>query len=729
MHLIPGSPALSQFRRRRLLDTLQQIAPQVTALHAHFLHAALWREEPTEAQLQALRELLDDGLPHEPEAQAGALFLVTPRPGTISPWSTKATDIARNCGIDGLERLERAVAYHVEGVGSPDAALRRALAAPLHDRMTQVVWGAVEDAQALFERPRPAPMARVAVLEDGERALREANDALGLALADDEIAYLARSYRELGRDPSDVELMMFAQANSEHCRHKIFRGRWTLDGQAQERSLFDMIRNTHAATPQHTLSAYTDNAAVMEGGACQRFFPDPDTGVYGRRVEDAHILMKVETHNHPTAISPFPGAATGSGGEIRDEGATGLGAKPKAGVVGYSVSHLRLPGAAHPWEGPDVGRPSRMASPRQIMLEAPIGAASFNNEFGRPNLGGYFRCFEQHVQRVERTEVRGYHKPIMIAGGLGNVRPEHVLKGQVDGGAAIVVLGGPAMLIGLGGGAASSVASGESEEALDFASVQRSNPEMQRRCQEVIDRCWALGEDNPICSIHDVGAGGLSNAVPEIIHDAGLGGDFELRDVPNDDPGMAPLAIWCNEAQERYVLAMRPESLRRFEAIARRERCPYAVIGQATAEQHLRLGDRHFDNTPIDIPMELLFGNPPKMHRDVVSLPPCGDDFAPESLDLEEATRRVLSHPTVGSKSFLVTIGDRTVSGLVGRDQMVGPWQVPVADVAVTLNDYEGAKVGEIPDGEYFMCCLPMRLKGSEGAATRTILIDGITEG
>ncbi|HEY1532560.1 MAG TPA: phosphoribosylformylglycinamidine synthase, partial [Polyangiaceae bacterium] len=527
------------------------------------------------------------------------------------------------------------------------------------------------------------------VLGRGRGAIEDANRTLGLALAADEIEYLEQAYRALARNPTDVELMMFAQANSEHCRHKIFNADFVIDGEKQQASLFKMIRRSTEQSPEGVLSAYHDNAAVIAGHTATRFFPNPDTGVYHANREAVHILLKVETHNHPTAISPHPGAATGSGGEIRDEGATGRGSKPKAGLTGFSVSNLRLPGALKPWET-EYGKPGRVASALDIMLEGPIGGAAFNNEFGRPNLAGYFRTFELEAPGPAGREVRGYHKPIMLAGGFGHIREEHVKKGQIQPGAAIVVLGGPAMLIGLGGGAASSVSSGASHEDLDFASVQRDNAEMERRCQEVIDRCWQLGDKNPIVSIHDVGAGGLSNALPELVNDSGRGARFELRKIPNDEPSMSPLELWCNESQERYVLALDPSALGHFEALCARERCPYAVLGHATDDGVLTVDDTHFDNQPIALPLQVLLGKPPKMTKNVNH-----GSFSQEiedlsGIELSEAARRVLQLPTVADKTFLITIGDRSVTGLVARDQMVGPWQVPVADVAVTATSYDG---------------------------------------
>ena len=685
-----GSSALSDFRIAKLLDQLRSLNPDICALEAEFVHFAEMDRTLTEAESHRLRNLLEYGsAPAAPEP-AGQLLLVTPRAGTISPWSTKATDIVHNCGLGTVRRVERGVAYYVRAENGPLSDIDLlALAGPLHDRMTDDVWLSFDDAEALFQQQRAAPLESVDLIGGGRAALEAADAALGLALAPDEIDYLVDSYTALGRNPTDVELMMFAQANSEHCRHKIFRADWVIDGESQPHSLFDMIRHTHDSRPEGVLSAYSDNAAVVEGSQARRFFAEPADRVYRPHDEPAHLVMKVETHNHPTAIAPFPGAATGAGGEIRDEGATGRGAKPKAGLVGFSVSNLHLPEAPRPWER-DFGRPARIASALDIMIEAPIGAAAYNNEFGRPNLAGYFRTFEAETEGPAGREVRGYHKPIMIAGGVGNVRPMHVDKHELPPRAQVIVVGGPAMLIGLGGGAASSMASGESEEDLDFASVQRSNPEIERRVQEVIDACWAMGENNPIVSIHDVGAGGLSNAVPEILEDSARGGRLELRAVPNDDPGMSPMQVWSNEAQERYVLAVEPDDLERFQTVCERERCPFAVIGEATEERELILGDGQFDNYPVHIPMDLLFGKPPKMLRDVRRHPFAKPELALEGIDPREAAYRVLTLPAVAGKQFLITIGDRSVSGLVARDQMVGPWQVPVADVAVTLADYQG---------------------------------------
>jgi phosphoribosylformylglycinamidine synthase len=692
MLVLRGAPALSDFRLRKLEERLVAATGQAFALYAEFRHFVELEQTLDMVEVAILERLLRYGpklASHEP---TGELMLVVPRSGTISPWSSKATDIARNCGLAKIRRIERGTAYWFtpsSGEGPLSAEQRRAVIAILHDRMTQQVLCDEEDAACLFLQAEPRACLTVDLLAGGREALVKANADLGLALSDDEIDYLVDSFTGLRRNPTDVELMMFAQANSEHCRHKIFNASWVIDGQPQRHSLFGMIRHTTEQAPDKVLSAYRDNAAVIQGWEGRRLLPSPEDGVYGEHAEDIHILMKVETHNHPTAIAPDPGAATGSGGEIRDEGATGRGSKPKAGLCGFSVSNLRLPGLERPWER-DHGRPGRIVSALDIMLEGPIGAAAFNNEYGRPNLCGYFRTYEQEVPGPGGPELRGYHKPIMIAGGLGNIRPEHVTKRPFPAGSPLVVLGGPAMLIGLGGGAASSMASGASAEDLDFASVQRANPEMQRRCQEVIDRCCARGKDSPILFIHDVGAGGLSNALPELVHDAGRGGRFELRAVPNDDPGMSPMEIWCNESQERYVLAIAAERLEEFKAICERERCPYALVGETTAEEHLLLGDAHFGNTPIDMPMPLLFGKPPRMLREVRHHPFHKPALDLAGIDLKEAALRVLRLPAVADKTFLITIGDRSITGMVARDQMVGPWQVPVADVAVTTSDCFG---------------------------------------
>ncbi|WFP51511.1 phosphoribosylformylglycinamidine synthase [Methylomonas sp. EFPC3] len=699
MLILPGTSALSRFRIEKLLGDLQAIEAGIVGFDARFQHFIQLDDQLNPADQAMLARLLDygDAADHAPTADvdqepAGTLWVV-PRLGTISPWSSKASEIAERCGLTAVKRIERGIEYRFFADAPLADAVKQRLAVVLHDRMTQQVVSDT-DGLDLFVSHAPKPLQTVAIIERGRAALEKANTELGLALSADEIDYLTDSFSQLGRNPTDVELMMFAQANSEHCRHKIFNASWTIDGEEQAKSLFAMIRNTHNLNPQGVLSAYKDNASVLAGPAAQVFIRDADSHRYGYVEEAAHILMKVETHNHPTAISPHPGAATGSGGEIRDEGATGRGSAPKAGLTGFSVSHLKIPGFSQPWEA-DNGKPERIASALDIMLEGPIGGAAFNNEFGRPNLAGYFRSFEQPAENGEANQFRGYHKPIMIAGGLGNIRPMLVEKQPIPAGALIVILGGPAMLIGLGGGAASSQTSGASAAELDFASVQRENPEMQRRCQEVINHCNSLGDNTPIVSIHDIGAGGLSNAVPEIIHDCDRGGRFELRKVQNADKGMSPMQIWCNEAQERYVVAIKPESLALFQSFCEREHCLYAVIGHATDEEHLTLSDEWFgQSSPIDLPMSVLFGKPPKMHRDVQRLHKTLPDLALDQVELAEAIKRVLAFPAVADKSFLIHIGDRSVTGLVARDQMVGPWQVPVADVAVTASGFQ-AYTGE----------------------------------
>ncbi|GIK85075.1 MAG: phosphoribosylformylglycinamidine synthase [Betaproteobacteria bacterium] len=693
-----GRSALSAFRVAKLLDSLAAVRPshRVVAIGARFVHLVQVSRALAARERDTLERLLAYGPRDRGGDVEGARLLVVPRPGTISPWSSKATDIAHNCGLAAVERIERGTLYAIRSAG--DAPLddddRRALLPLLHDRMVEAVLDDERDVSRLFRSLPPRPLASVPLLAQGREALLRANAAMGLALADDEVDYLDASFRALGRDPTDVELMMFAQANSEHCRHKIFNAEWVIDGEAQPRSLFGMIRDTHAAHPQGTIVAYADNAAVMEGAPARRFHPGPD-GRYAAHPQQTHTLMKVETHNHPTAIAPFPGAATGAGGEIRDEGATGLGARPKAGLVGFTVSHLAIPQLPQPWET-QAGKPDRIASALSIMLEGPIGAAAFNNEFGRPNLCGYFRTFEQQVG----GEWRGYHKPIMIAGGVGNIRADHARKKPLREGTLLVQLGGPAMPIGLGGGAASSMATGTNAADLDFDSVQRGNAEIQRRAQEAIDRCWQLGDDNPILSIHDVGAGGLSNALPELVHDGGVGGTFDLRAIPAEASGMSPRELWCNEAQERYVLAISPADLARFRAICERERAPFAVVGTANAEGRLVVVDPHFANRPVDVPLDVILGKPPRMTRDVRRARREPVPLALAGVDLAEAAYRVLQFPAVADKTFLVTIGDRTVGGLCARDPMVGPWQVPVADVAVTLMDFEGVAGEAMAIGE-----------------------------
>ncbi len=683
---LPGSRALSDFRLDKLLQQARKAVPQLKGIRTQYWHFVQVARPLVDAERDVLEKLLTYGPKSAHEDLHEAVLLVVPRLGTISPWSSKATDIAHSCGLDAVERIERGSAFRLEFApgSSREQALRRALLPLLHDRMTETVLASLEEADALFHHTQPQPLKQVDLLGRGTAALEEANRAMGLALSEDEIVYLGDYFARIRRNPTDVELMMFAQANSEHCRHKIFNADWVIDGQTMPESLFGMIKHTHAQHPEGTLVAYADNAAVIEGAKVARFRPDGQ-GVYRASEEYSHILMKVETHNHPTAISPFPGAATGSGGEIRDEGATGRGAKPKAGLTGFTVSHLRIPGFVQPWEKDDYGRPGRIASALQIMLEGPIGGASFNNEFGRPNLLGYFRTFEQPVA----GEQRGYHKPIMIAGGVGNIAQAQIHKRPLSAGAALVQLGGPGMLIGLGGGSASSMGTGQNVEDLDFDSVQRGNAEIQRRAQEVIDRCWAMGEDNPILSVHDVGAGGLSNALPELVHGGGVGGRFDLRKVPSEEPGMSPVQVWCNEAQERYVLALRTDRLDVFRALCERERCPFAVVGTATAEHQLVVEDPLFGNCPVDMDLSVLLGKPPKMTRNVRRVWRELPALKLQRVDLAEAALRVLRLPAVADKTFLISIGDRTVGGLCSRDQFVGPWQVPVADVAVTLMGFD----------------------------------------
>jgi phosphoribosylformylglycinamidine synthase len=678
-----GQSALSEFRLAKILDSLKNIDRGVSGLDARFSYFIKTDGELSNDQRGRLNGLL---LANDPVVNFSAdtrIVYTVPRAGTISPWSSKATDIAHACGLDAVVRMERGVAYAIHGSGD----LTR-LAPALFDRMTEVALFDAGDAEMLFAEHQPASLTVIPLLEDGPDALRRADTELGLALSDDEIDYLCDNYRQLQRNPTDAELMMFAQANSEHCRHKIFNADWVIDGIAQNEKLFGMIKGTTKKTPRGVISAYSDNAAVIEGWRGERLIAGSNDRRYRYHDEPIHILMKVETHNHPTAISPFPGAATGSGGEIRDEGATGLGATPKAGLTGFTVSHLRIPGWPQPWEAP-FPHPDRMATPLQIMLDGPIGGAAFNNEFGRPNLLGYFRTYQSALPGLPDNEIRGYHKPIMIAGGVGNVRQEHALKIDVPVGAKIIVLGGPAMLIGLGGGAASSLASGSSSEDLDFASVQRGNPEIERRAQEVIDSCWSMGRNSPILLIHDVGAGGLSNAVPEAVDHSGHGAIVELRDVPNAEPGMSPLAIWCNEAQERYILIVAANRAAEFARICARERCPHAVIGTLTDDGQLVVTDRAFGNKVIDMPMAMLLGKTPKMTRDVKRVAPVDQAIDLTDIELEEAVFRVLRFPAVADKSFLIHIGDRTVGGLSVRDQLIGPWQVAVSDVAITASGFE----------------------------------------
>ena len=698
-----GPQALSPFRIEKLQQPLKRAHPNIRGIQASYVHFVETDRPLDRNESATLDRLLTYGGGVRNDV-AGEIFLVIPRIGTISPWASKATNIAHNCGLTAVHRIERGTVFTIqcEGKLSADAraaelaAVLTAVLTAVHDPMTETVRFSLDDAKELFVAQSPSPLTSIAVTHAGKVALEEANVLMGLALAPDEIDYLCDYYQRIQRDPTDVELMMFAQANSEHCRHKIFNASWTIDGAVQEMSLFAMIRNTHKLSPLGTVVAYSDNCAVMEGAVIERFHPDTNaSGRFAFHRDETHILMKVETHNHPTAIAPWPGAATGSGGEIRDEGATGIGAKPKAGLTGFSVSNLNIPGYRQPWEH-DYGKPSRVASALSIMIEGPLGGAAFNNEFGRVNLTGYFRSYEQMASET----VRGYHKPIMIAGGLGNISATHTQKKTLTPGTLFIQLGGPGMRIGLGGGAASSMTSGTNTEALDFDSVQRANAEMERRCQEVIDACWQLRDANPILSIHDVGAGGISNALPELAHGGGVGARFDLRAVPSEEPGMSPKEIWSNESQERYVIAIAPESLVRFKKMCERERCPFAVLGVATNDQQLVVADPLFANNAVDMEMDVLLGKPPRMHRDVksvaVDLPPLNTS----AMELKDATYRVLRLPTVADKSFLVTIGDRTVGGLTVRDQFVGPWQVPVADCAVTLMGFDTLKGEAMAMGE-----------------------------
>jgi phosphoribosylformylglycinamidine synthase len=720
MLILPGSNALSAFRSNRLLSQLQSAVPNVAAVQARFVHFIDSSAPLSPEDTGRLEAMLTYGEPAHSHAASGVTeeFIVIPRFGTISPWASKATDIAHNCGMTHIHRIERGIAFSLElkggilgtGIGAAKKlteAELQAVAGLLHDRMTESVLRNADQAAQLFRELEAKPLASVDLLGEGKAAIESANTDLGLALSDDEIDYLVEAFTRARRNPTDVELMMFAQANSEHCRHKIFNADWVIDGEAQDKSLFQMIKNTHQLQPKGTIVAYSDNSSIMEGATVTRFYPRGAGHEYAASTELTHTLMKVETHNHPTAISPFQGASTGAGGEIRDEGATGRGAKPKAGLTGFTVSNLMIPGAVRPWENAAsvnapfaqrapagaYGKPERIASPLQIMIDGPLGGAAFSNEFGRPVLGGYFRTYEQNVGRLSAgapDTVYGYHKPIMIAGGIGNISGQHTHKNDIPVGSLLIQLGGPGMRIGMGGSAASSMATGANTADLDFDSVQRGNPEMERRAQEVINACWQMGADNPIISIHDVGAGGLSNAFPEITNDAKRGAIFDLRKVPLEESGMAPKEIWSNESQERYVLAIAPDKLPLFAAMCERERCLFAAVGVATEERQLKLIDPLNDNNPVDMPMDVLLGKPPKMQRDVNHVQQVFPPVDLTGLDLADVARKVLLLPAVADKSFLITIGDRTVGATTVRDQMVGPWQVPVADCAVTAMSFEG---------------------------------------
>ena len=683
---IAGGPAYSKFRTEKLLEKLQTVNPQIKDIHSEYLHIVWCEKKIAASEKDTLEKILHYG----PKAQVldfkDNSIITIPRPGTISPWASRATDIANHCGLYDIKRIERAVAVYIElkngALLSEDQ--KKVLALYLHDRMTEVSIFNLDDAKALFSHLAPKPIQYAEMLEHGKKVLNDFNKNLGLALSEDEIDYLFNYFTSIKRNPTDVELMMFAQANSEHCRHKIFNADWIVDGEKQSKSLFGMIKNTHQLHPGNTVVAYSDNSSIVEGAKINRFYPNQN-GVYDNHEELTHFIMKVETHNHPTAISPFSGAATGAGGEIRDEGATGRGSKPKAGLTGFSVSNLRIPEFIQPWEKNDYGSPSRISSALQIMIDGPIGGASYNNEFGRPNIAGYFRTLE-----IEHDdEVKGFHKPIMLAGGIGSINDIHTKKHAIPAGALLIQIGGPAMLIGLGGGAASSMGTGFNAENLDFDSVQRGNPELQRRAQEVIDRCWQLGKDNPILSIHDVGAGGLSNAFPELVNDGGVGATFQLRSINNEEPSMSPRELWCNEAQERYVLAIEEKDLDLFKLLCERERCPFAIVGIAKNTKELIVEDSLLKKDAVHMDLSILLGKPPKMTRDVIRKQKKLKAFATEDIDIKEAAYRILRYPAVANKMFLIHIGDRSVTGLISRDQLVGPWQLPVADVAVTLSSFD----------------------------------------
>ena len=714
---LKGQQGLSEFRLKALLELIRENFSQVQAINCKdFFFSSLHYQsneliKPTENELSKILK----AKVFKKELKTNQ-FILIPRIGTISPWSSKATDILINAGFDSLKRIEKGLCFSLEIPLELEKDSLKEIGQKIYDRMTQSVITDISSAEHLFRQLEPKPVLAVDILKQGKKSLYDANDLLGLALSEEEIEYLYMNYLENNSNPTDAELMMFAQANSEHCRHKIFNAEWEIDGKKAPKSLFDMIRNTYAKNSNGVLSAYKDNAAVLKGHKAKRFFPD-SASVYIAKEEPIHLVTKVETHNHPTAISPFPGASTGSGGEIRDEGATGRGAKPKAGLCGFSVSNLRIPGFEEDWEGKE-NKPDRICSPLQIMLEAPIGAAAFNNEFGRPNILGYFRTFEMTIN----DNVYGYHKPIMLAGGLGNIRNSHVEKSVVPVGSKLVVLGGPAMLIGLGGGSASSLLSGEAELDLDFASVQRDNAEMERRCQEVLDRCWQRGDSNPILFIHDVGAGGLSNAIPELIKDSGHGGFIELRDIPNAEVAMSPMEIWCNESQERYVMAIGTADLQEFLDICDRERCPVAVVGEITEGSNLKVHDTLFDNYPIDISLDTIFGNTPKTIRKFNKETKRSTE--PELIEPEISSliKKVLRHPAVGSKGFLITIGDRSITGLISRDQMVGPWQVPVADNSVTLSSFFASTGEAMSIGERTPCAII-----NSSAASRMAVAEAVT--
>ncbi|WP_119344646.1 phosphoribosylformylglycinamidine synthase [Facilibium subflavum] len=711
-----GNNALSSFDQQKLLTKLQHICHGIISVEAEYIHFIQEANPLSTQALEKINALLHYGAQGELTEKTGQTIIVMPRTGSISPWSSKATDIMQNCGLHDIKRVERGIVYYINSKSALSQLQLQALAELLHDRMTQSIYFSLDQINPFIDTHVKKDLQIINMLEEGQIALQNANKKLGLALSEDEITYLYNAFKALARNPTDVELMMFAQANSEHCRHKIFKADWVIDGQKQAYSLFDMIKNTYEHHKENILSAYHDNAAVIAGYLGQRLQKD-ENNQYCFKQEPIHIQIKVETHNHPTAIAPFPGAATGAGGEIRDEAATGRGAKPKAGLTGYTVSNLYIDGDIQPWEV-NYGKPQRIASALDIMLQAPLGGAAFNNEFGRPNLCGYFRTYEQAIN----NEVRGFHKPIMIAGGYGNIKEEQIAKQKIPVGAKIIVLGGPGMLIGLGGGAASSVDAGHSEEDLDFASVQRGNPEIQRRAQEVIDTCWMLGSDNPIISIHDVGAGGLSNALPELVADCDRGAIFDLNAIDVAEKGLSPLEIWCNESQERYVLSILPEDVAKFDQIAKRERCPYAIVGEAIEEKTLILKDSHAAIDPIHMPLSILLGKPPKITKQVTSIKGASSRWDYHNIDIKEAAFRLLRLPAVGSKKFLITIGDRSVGGMTCRDQMVGPWQLPVSDVAVTASDFTGYHGEAMAMGER-----PALALMNPKAAARIVIGEAIT--
>jgi phosphoribosylformylglycinamidine synthase len=704
-----GIQALRKFKVNSLNERFQAFFPDLELIGTEYIHFIQSDKDLNQSNKKTLYKLLD----YAPEVNlvnSKHKITITPRIGTISPWSSKATDICKLCGLSVVSRIERGINYHFDRAVSVNELAT--ILELVMDKMTESVLNDMNDSDLLFNEFMPNKFDTIDILTQGKSAINRANNELGLALSQSEINYLFDSFVAIERNPRDIELMMFAQANSEHCRHKIFNADWTIDSEKQAISLFGMIKNTYKQNPEGLLSVYSDNSAVMNGYVSS-YFEANEEGIYQSSVAEKAVLMKVETHNHPTAIAPDPGAATGSGGEIRDEGATGRGSKPKTGLCGFSVSNLKIPNSVQPWEK-DYGKPSQISSALEIMIDGPIGAASFNNEFGRPNTCGYFRTYEQ---KTNNGEVRGYHKPIMLAGGIGNIKTNHVEKGLISHGDKIIVLGGPAMLIGLGGGAASSIGSGDQNESLDYASVQRANPEMQRRSQEVITACTNLGEKNPIVSIHDIGAGGLSNGIPELVNDSKKGAKLQLRSIPNDEFKMSPLEIWCNESQERYVIAIKEESINLFDQICLKERAPYAVLGSATDDRHLLLEDSHFKNKPIDLKMSLLFGSSPKTHKDVESLPNIEKAFNPSNIELEDAIKRLLNLPTIASKNFLITIADRSVTGLIARDQMIGPWQVPVADCAISLSDYEGYQGEAMSIGEK----TPLSLINAAAAARMSV--------